>query len=285
MPNRIYPKIKNTIHLCLTFIGLTLAADILSRLTLYIIGFSGVHISENMNSFISTVFQIAVYMIIVKSLIAKSYVDKVDFHHWKKLNLTVVFLFLLLFSGAEILFSQIDYLFFFILPMPDFLVDTFFRIFNLDSLFLSLLGIVLVPAIFEEVLFRGFILFGLNKNYSDRKSIFISSLLFGLVHLNPWQFLTAFLIGMIFGWIALKTKSIILPVAGHFLNNLLALIGSRYFDMEINPFGQFEMQPLWLNLTGILLFTLGAYLLHQYYQNSEKKKETSHYDYQTTETD
>ncbi|MBI9099166.1 MAG: CPBP family intramembrane metalloprotease [Spirochaetaceae bacterium] len=273
MQNKDYPSIKNVIHLCLAFTGLHLLSGILTEVLLYGLSVTGIVLSETMGNIVFILCLMTVYILMIKYLIKKSYVKKVHFFQWQKLNPTVIFLFLVLFSGATLVFSEINYLLYFILPMPSFLVDIFNQAFTLDSLLLSLLLIVIIPAVCEEILFRGFILFGLKRHYSPHKSIFISSLLFGLVHLNPWQFLTAFLLGLIFGWIAVKTESIILPILGHTLNNLMALISVRYFAMEINPPDQFELQPFWLDLTGILLCILGFYFLHQYFKNVSVKKE------------
>ena len=54
-----------------------------------------------------------------------------------------------------------------------------------QSSFFSFLSIVIAAPILEELIFRGIILDGLLKKYSPINSILISSVLFGLVHLNP----------------------------------------------------------------------------------------------------
>ena len=94
------------------------------------------------------------------------------------------------------------------------------------------ISILFVP-IYEEIIFRGFILFGLMKYYSWKKAIIISSLLFGLWHFKNIFFLsqseliyqilyTAFVFGPIVAYITIKSKNIWLAVIIHYLNNLLA---------------------------------------------------------------
>lgn len=245
---------------------MNILAQLISIMLLFFIGLSGIFVSEEMNSIISLILTIAVYLIIIKSLINKGYVPHPAFFYFGRINVYVIILFTILLSGASIILSEINYLFYYFLPMPGFLVETFSSIFNLDSLIVSILIIAVVPALLEEVLFRGYILFGLRRNHSETKSIVISALVFGLVHLNPWQFISAFFLGLLFGWIALKTRSIILPVAGHFLNNIAVLLSSRYFNVETNPSGPFEMQPLWMDFTGILLCGAGVYFLYWYFK-------------------
>lgn len=273
MPESKYPSTKNIFLLCLTFTGLNFLAEIISQLLIYFLELSGLNLTDNLTSLISLSFSLSVYFFIIKALIKKSYVKSPAFFYAKRINLYIGFIFLMAFAGSLILFSQINYIFYYLFPMPEFLVDIFSEIFHLESLLISLMLIIIMPALLEEVLFRGFILFGLRKNHSAGKSIFISALFFGLVHLNPWQFITAFLSGLLFAWVALKTKSIILPILGHFLNNTMALVSSRYFDSEINPSGKFELTPIPILISAIILTISGVYLLHQYkYDNSIEKE-------------
>ncbi|UZQ49154.1 CPBP family intramembrane glutamic endopeptidase [Clostridium kluyveri] len=76
----------------------------------------------------------------------------------------------------------------------------------------------------EELVFRGVILGGLLKTYSVKKSIIISSILFGVVHLNGIQFINAFLLGILIGYIYVKTKSMYLCMYFHILFNTIDVI-------------------------------------------------------------
>lgn len=84
-----------------------------------------------------------------------------------------------------------------------------------------ILGAAIVPAIFEELLFRKWIL-NYSKIYGNAFAVLISAVLFGLYHLNLGQGIFAFLIGIIFGIIVIKTSTIKYTVLLHFLNNLYA---------------------------------------------------------------
>jgi len=88
----------------------------------------------------------------------------------------------------------------------------------------SFITIVLIAPIFEELIFRGIILDGFLKIYSPKKSIIWSSILFAFIHLNPWQAIGAFLIGLFIGWIYYRTQSIIPCILIHFTNNLMAFL-------------------------------------------------------------
>ncbi|HET6541346.1 MAG TPA: CPBP family intramembrane glutamic endopeptidase, partial [Chryseolinea sp.] len=64
-------------------------------------------------------------------------------------------------------------------------------------------------------------------------SILISSALFGVVHLNPWQFISALIIGIFSGWVYYKTKNLTLSILIHFVNNLAAFSSMYFLDAEV----------------------------------------------------
>lgn len=81
---------------------------------------------------------------------------------------------------------------------------------------------VLAP-IFEEIIFRGIILKGmLNFKVSPAIAILINGFIFGLAHMNPWQFIGAGILGIIFGFVYYRTKSLLIPMILHCLNNTLS---------------------------------------------------------------
>lgn len=87
----------------------------------------------------------------------------------------------------------------------------------------GVLAICIAGPIMEEVLFRGAIMGHLLTIYKDpRKAIVISALVFGVIHGNPVQILFAFLIGLLFGVLYYRTKSLIPVIFAHVLNNSLS---------------------------------------------------------------
>jgi membrane protease YdiL (CAAX protease family) len=80
-------------------------------------------------------------------------------------------------------------------------------------------AVIFVAPVTEELLCRGLILGGMLKRYSRLKAIVLSALVFGVAHLNPWQFVSAFLLGLFLGWVVAETGSLWLPMLGHGLHN------------------------------------------------------------------
>ena len=88
-------------------------------------------------------------------------------------------------------------------------------------LVLSYLALCLLPAIGEELFFRG-ALQGLMRPCGSAAAIFAPALLFALLHLDLAQGITAFLGGLFLGWLAERTGSILPCMLLHLINNTIA---------------------------------------------------------------
>jgi len=98
---------------------------------------------------------------------------------------------------------------------------------QVPNLWVALAVFALVPAITEEVAFRGFILSGLRRTYPARAAVILSAFLFGFLHVLLSLFQQLFgatLLGLVLGAIALRTGSLWPGVVFHFVNNALGLL-------------------------------------------------------------
>jgi membrane protein DedA with SNARE-associated domain len=93
--------------------------------------------------------------------------------------------------------------------------------------------VAVIAPVVEESIFRGVIMSGFMRNYPKYLAIFFSALLFALFHLNPWQFPATFVLGLLLGWLMVRTRNIFACIAGHSINNLLVLL-SMTFAQEIS---------------------------------------------------
>lgn len=128
-----------------------------------------------------------------------------------------------------------------------------------DPVVMVITAVIMAP-IFEEIIFRGIIQKGLmNRGVEPWKAILFASLLFGIIHGNPWQFVGAALLGGVLGLVYYKTKSLLLPMLLHGFNNLCSTILITYTQKE--SFAEAFEIPEWLILIiGIVLFSLFCYL-------------------------
>ncbi len=106
--------------------------------------------------------------------------------------------------------------------------------FESDNIWLPLVVFALLPAVCEELAFRGFILSGLRHMGHKWPAIVISSVFFGAVHAFFQQSISACLLGMILGFIAVQTGSLLPCVLFHATHNALALIFKTIVDGPLN---------------------------------------------------
>lgn len=180
--------------------------------------------------------------------------------------------------GCAILLSEADNALQSFLPMPARYADIFSRIAGgRSSVWGSLAALVVVAPLTEEFLFRGLILRGFLSRYSARKAILVSGLLFGAFHLNPWQFLGATVVGVLFGWWFAQTRSLVPGIVGHALFNGVPWALGRVARLEIPgftaPYGGVEFQPLWFDLGGLLLTGLGLVLVRRMFRPEVTSRE------------
>lgn len=145
-----------------------------------------------------------------------------------------------------------------IIPIPEFMRQIFIDFGNQKGIF-SALTIIIAAPILEELVFRGIILDGLLKKYSPIKSILVSSMLFGVVHLNPWQFIAAFIIGCFSGWVYYRTRKITLSILIHYTNNLAAFITIYFTDME--SYLNKSITEIYGGLSNMIVIILGAIIV------------------------
>jgi sodium transport system permease protein len=109
----------------------------------------------------------------------------------------------------------------------------------------ALLVICLAPAICEELAFRGFILSGLRRMGHTWGAIVLTSLFFGLAHGILQQSLGAAVVGLVIGYIAVKTGSLLPGVLYHGVHNSLSLLIGRLTPdvVESNLFLRVLFEP------------------------------------------
>jgi membrane protease YdiL (CAAX protease family) len=97
-----------------------------------------------------------------------------------------------------------------------------------DSLLYSVLAIAVLPAIFEEILCRGFLLSGLVGSLSRTRAILLCGLLFALLHFEPVRIPFTFAAGIALSYAAVETGSFVLPMLMHFIYNFLLFALVRF---------------------------------------------------------
>jgi membrane protease YdiL (CAAX protease family) len=100
----------------------------------------------------------------------------------------------------------------------EFATDLFEEVSLGGSLSAFVVLVILAPLI-EEILFRGLLFTRLTKKWGMIRAMIVSSLVFGLLHLNP---IGAFVFGIVTCVLYMRTRTLLVPMALHALNNLIA---------------------------------------------------------------
>lgn len=125
-----------------------------------------------------------------------------------------------------------------------------------DALTAILIGllVVLAPSFAEEVVFRGLALRAFTARLGPAVGIGLSSLLFGLIHVDPPQASGAAVIGVALGFVTHRTGSLVPAMAAHAANNAAALLFARFAD----PTPLAEHHVAWWELVISLALTAGV---------------------------
>jgi sodium transport system permease protein len=134
-------------------------------------------------------------------------------------------------------------------------------------LWLVLITMGLIPAVFEELCFRGFLFGALRTKLDDDRTVIASSLLFGLFHevLMPGRLLVSTFLGGVLGWVRLRSRSVIPGMLLHATHNCLLLTMAHYSEYLVAHDWNIEQQEhlpgTWLAGAVIGIVLAGGLLL------------------------
>ena len=151
------------------------------------------------------------------------------------------------------------------------LTEQFLSVTTFDGLIINILLMALLPAVAEELTFRGVLqnLFEVKDETLKKKgnrvhiAIWCSAILFSAIHMQFYGFLPRMLMGALFGYALVWTGSLWMPILMHFTNNAMAVI--LYFiairsgwDMDkVDTIGTND--TLWLGVVSLVLTIIGIY--------------------------
>ena len=107
------------------------------------------------------------------------------------------------------------------IPLPDLMADTFT---GMASTWIGVLALGVAGPVCEELVCRGGIMEPLlRKGVNGWIAVVVSALVFGLLHGNPAQIPFACLVGIVFGIIYWRTRSLFITTLCHIVNNLVSV--------------------------------------------------------------
>ena len=123
------------------------------------------------------------------------------------------------------------------------------------SLALNVVSTAVFPAIIEEMVFRGYILRALLP-HGEKTAVLVSAVLFGLIHGNIMQVPFAAILGVVLGWLMVRTNSIWPAVLLHGVNNLFSVV-MQWLDAKFPGHdGWFTVAFMALCVGGCIVFAV-----------------------------
>jgi len=160
--------------------------------------------------------------------------------------------------------------------MNEQLMDKFLSDSNLGGLFVNIVMVAIIPAIGEELFFRGVVQNIFSKMTKNHHwGIWIAAAIFSLIHMQFSGFFPRMLLGAMFGYMLVWSGSIWVPILAHFVNNAAAVI-MYYFvntgNLNKNSLEYGSTSDVWP--VALLSAILSGMLLWYFYKNAPKPAET-----------
>ena len=162
-------------------------------------------------------------------------------------------------SGIELWMQQMEH-------QSEVLTDKFLSVSSYSGLALNLLVMAAIPALGEELFFRGILQTVLGEKFNRHLAVWITAFIFSAIHLQFYGFLPRFLLGAALGYLFLFSGSIWASIVAHFINNALAVV---LFFLTFNGYLTFDMDALgtkntwWLGFLSLTLVCLIFYRLNR----------------------
>lgn len=178
-------------------------------------------IPENFYQYVAFLIPISIYLFINKSNAERILrPDTLNFS-------SVLIIFLIWLTSLPLLFFLVElYVHFFGSTLADIVSQD-----SHESFIINFFFVAITPAILEEILMRGIILDG-YRNKSKIVAAAMNGLMFGMLHLNSFQFFHTFIAGFISSIVVFATNSIFAGMFIHVINNGLPLIVNYLYPVD-----------------------------------------------------
>lgn len=170
-----------------------------------------------------------------------------------------------------------------LLPLADWMVQaeqdvsaTLKKILDGNStamIFVNVVLIALMPAIGEELVFRGILQKNIARIFKNGHiGVWIAAIIFSLIHFQFEGFLARMMLGAIMGYGYYYTRNLWVPILMHFMNNFIPVIAFMVAGEDLTDASQLEEEFKWWT---ILVSLLGVPALIYFYNKYNGGKETS----------
>lgn len=157
-------------------------------------------------------------------------------------------------SGVELWMQQMEH-------QSEVLTDKFLSVSSYSGLALNLLVMAAIPALGEELFFRGILQTVLGEKFNRHLAVWITAFIFSAIHLQFFGFIPRLFMGAILGYMFYYTKNLWVPILYHFVNNAAVVIMNLYWG-DSQMIKNMEEGPLeWYSYIILIVSLLFTYLL------------------------
>ncbi len=165
--------------------------------------------------------------------------------------------------GLELPFERIDNYLRQLEEQTETLMMTLVRADNLRALLVNLFMIAIIPAVGEELVFRGLLQRHLTEMFKNgHVAVIIAAGIFSLAHFQVYSFLPRFFLGLILGYAFLYGRSIWYPMIAHLVNNTLGVLFYFFYMKEsdapsgsLEEIGTVDLMP-WVGMLSFVLVVI-----------------------------
>ena len=141
--------------------------------------------------------------------------------------------------------------------------------FSVVNFILVTICVCVLPAVFEELLFRGVITYSL-KEHGEVFAILVSGALFAIFHMQPAQTLYQFIFGALFAFIAIRSGCILPVIIAHFINNFFVVLNYYFLNLNFN-----DTVKIAITIIALIMLVVGVVIMLVFVKNEEPKKQNS----------
>ena len=158
----------------------------------------------------------------------------------------------------------------------EWLTKQFMSVTTISGLLVNLLLMAVLPALSEEITFRGVLqqlltaphrLSSFASRLSPHLAIWLTAIIFSAIHMQFYGFVPRMLMGALFGYMLVWTGSLWVPMLMHFVNNGMAVLlyfmaNRAHWDMDkVDAIG--TGNTLWLGIVSLVLTVVGIYMFRR----------------------
>jgi len=180
-------------------------------------------------------------------------------------NAAAIMLVIMATFGADIVIDYFTLASEWVWPLPPYIKETLDRLMAVHSrwdLWWKLILLCVVPAVCEEIFFRGFCQTSLEARWGRLPALLVTAFMFALLHGMPWYLHLYFMLGLLLGWVYQVTGVLWAPIVCHLINNAWTFLNhARDFSFPFeHPIGWMDAM---LFAVGVFIFISCAALLRR----------------------